>query len=176
MRWSNQPCRFQGCFYASKLKKDFSGGFHSFDFVRVFFNGICWLFPLLNGGLGRAGCGGEMFPSSGGRTDPGGGFRPRAGVRVPLHKLPREVGPCSPGTPANTTASSVPLHSMLSCSRPRGQDMQTRRANTAAFSTVFFVRWVVKSLAAAGTPVEWELLVLSPSPGQPHPAQSLFTS
>lgn len=123
-----------------------------------FFNGIHWLFPLLNGGLCRAGCGGEMFPSSGGRTDPGGGFRPRAGVMVPLRKLPQELGPHSPSTLANTACSCSSLFNAL----------LTKRANTGAFAAVLFIRWVVRSLAAAGNPVEWNCLCYL------HPQASLI--
>lgn len=109
------------------------------------FDGIHWLFPLQNGGLG-AGCGGEMFPSSGGRTDPGRGFRPRAGVMLPpgQHSL------------------SLLLHALLSWCHLQGQDVQPRRANKMDFQHSVSSSELLSLLWQLGA-LEWELLVLSPS-------------
>lgn len=117
--------------------------------------GYKWLFPLLNGGLSRAGCGGEMFPSSGGRTDPGRGFRPEAGVMVPISKLLRSLAP------ANTACSCSSLLSALLLSPMRtGHADQESKHSSVSNSLGHLVSC---QLVAAGSPVEWELLVLSPS-------------
>lgn len=102
-----------------------------------FFYGIHWLFPLLNGGCSRAGCGGEMFPSSGGRTDPGGGFRPRAGVMVPLCKLLQELGSPFPGTLANAACSCSSLFNALLLSPMRTGHADQESKHSSIFNSLF---------------------------------------
>lgn len=117
------------------------------------FMGYKWLVPLLNGGLSRAGCGGEMFPSSGGRTEPGRGFRPEAGVMVPISKL------LWSWAPANAACSSLFSALLLSPMRPGHADQESKHSSISNS----LVQPVSCQLVAAGSPVEWELLVLSPS-------------
>lgn len=78
-----------------------------------------------------------MFPSSGGRTDPGGGFRPRARVMVPLRKLPQELGARCPSTPANAACSCSSLFNALLLSPMRTGHADQESKHSSIFNSLF---------------------------------------
>lgn len=100
----------------------------------------CFHFEMENWEL--SGCGGEMFPSSGGRTDPGHDFRPRAGVMAPLCR------------------GSQPVPALLLSLTGTGyaaQESKQHLQHSVSSGELLSVLWLLGAL-------EWELLVLSPSP------------
>lgn len=130
-----------------------------FDFIQCFLMGYtgCFHFEMEDWEL--AGCGGEMFPSSGGRTDPGHDFRPRAGVMAPLCRSSQPVpAPLFPALLMSPTGTGY-------AAQESKQDFQ----HSVSSGELLSVLWLLGAL-------EWELLVLSSIPIHPHPAPSLFTS